>query len=120
MAARRYQIWDKQSHVYTPVGEDLTPEQWIARFGWINAPGVVPIVAAGAINGGFSGTLDQLKSNAERMGAVFDESLTDEELLEVIEDFEDEMNKRDLTPSAEERTAAALEFLALSSVPDEV
>lgn len=118
--AKRYQIWDKKEFIYTYIGEVLTPEQWIERYPIINRPGVVPVVAAGEINGGFSGTLGQLKRNAEMMGAVFSEELTDEELLQAIEDFEDEMNAPDTTPSAEERTAAALEFMAMSSLPDEV
>lgn len=117
---RKYKIWDKQENVFTYIGENLTPEQWIDRYPVINVPGVVPVVAAGDINGGFFGTLRDMKRNAETAGAVFSEELTDEELLEAIEDFEDELNTPDLTPSAEERTAAALEFLAMSSLPDEV
>ena len=31
MALKRYAIWDKTSHVYTPAGEDLTPEANAAR-----------------------------------------------------------------------------------------
>lgn len=118
--ARRYQIWDKQELIYTHIGEVLTPEQWIERYPILNKPGVVPVVAAGEINGGFSGTLGQLRDIAENAGAVFSDDLTDGELLQAIEDFEDEMNAPDTTPSAEERTAAALEFMAMSSLPDEV
>ena len=43
--------------------------------------------------------------------------MTDEEILAAIEDFED--NPPDPGPSVEERTAAALEFLAMNSLPDE-
>lgn len=118
--ARRYKIWDKQEPIYTQVGEVLTPEQWISRYPIINKPGVVPIVAAGEINGGYSGTLGQLKQIAEFSGAAFDESLTNEELLEAIEDFEDEQAAAAASyVPAEERTAAALEFLAMTSLPDE-
>lgn len=42
--------------------------------------------------------------------------MTDEEVLAAIEAFED--NPPDPGPSVEERTAAALEFLAMSSLPD--
>lgn len=118
--AKRYKIWDKQEPVFTPVGEVLTPAQWIDRYPIINKPGVVPIVAAGEINGGYSGTLGQLKQIAEMSGAVFDDALTDEELLEAIEDFEEERaaEAANFIP-AEERTAAALEFLAMASLPDD-
>ena len=43
--------------------------------------------------------------------------MNDEEILAAIEDFED--NPPDPGPSVEERTAAALEFLAMNSLPDE-
>lgn len=118
--ARKYQIWDKQSPVACYTGQVFTPEQWIEKYPIINVPGVVPVVEAGDVAGGFFGTLGQLKRSAELRGAVFSENLTDEELLEAIEDFEDELNTPDTTPSAEERTAAALEFMAMSSLPDEV
>lgn len=117
---RRYKIWDKQELIYTQVGEVLTPEKWIERYPIINKPGVVPIVAAGDVNGGFSGTLSGLRQIAEMSGAVFADGLTDEQLLEAIEDFEDEMNAAAAAPSAEERTAAALEFLAMSNLPDNI
>jgi hypothetical protein len=112
MALKRYAIWDKTSHVYTPAGEDLTPEEWISRYSWINAPGAVPIVAKGLINGGYCGELSQMKDFAEDAGATFEEDLTAEELLEAIEAWEDLMNTPSGIPSAEERTAAALEQIA--------
>lgn len=112
MALKRYAIWDKTSHVYTPAGEDLTPEEWIGRYTWINALGAVPIVAKGLINGGFCGELSQMKDFAEDAGAVFDEELSAEELLEAIEAWEDYMNTPSGVPSAEERTAQALEQIA--------
>lgn len=118
--ARRYKIWDKQEPIYTQAGEVITPEEWISRYPIINKPGVVPIVAAGEINGGYSGTLGQLKQIMEFQGAVFDEALTGDDLLEAIEDYEDELAAAASSyVPAEERTAAALEFLAMSSLPDE-
>jgi len=44
--------------------------------------------------------------------------MTEEEVLAAIEDFEDNPPGAN-EPSVEERTAAALEFLAISSLPDE-
>lgn len=44
--------------------------------------------------------------------------MTDEEVLAAMEAFEDNPPGADL-PSVEERTAAALEFLAMNSLPDE-
>ena len=115
--AKRYAIWDKVSDIYTPVGEKLSPQEWISRYGWINAPGAVPVVAAGIINGAYSGELNQMKSGCESMGATFDEGLSNEELLDAIEEFEDTPRPVvEAEPTAEERIAAALEYQNLLSL----
>ena len=115
--AKRYAIWDKVSDIYTPVGEKLTAEQWVARYGWINAAGAVPVVAAGLINGALIDELGQMKTRYEQMGATFDEGLSNEELLDAIEEFEDTPRPVvEAEPSAEERIAAALEYQNLLSL----
>lgn len=118
MALKRYAIWDKTSHVYTPAGEDLTPEEWISRYSWINASGAVPVVAKGLINGGFCGELSQMKDFAEDAGATFEDGLTDEELLLAIEAWEDLVNTPSSEPSTEERTATALEQIAAGTTSE--
>ena len=114
----RYQIWDKTSNIYTLVGEVLTPEQWIDRYSWANIPGVKMIIGGGAINGTVAMEFDTTKEMYEKMGCDFSACETDQEVLDAIEAFEDDPPVSD-EPSTEERTAAALEFLALSSLPDE-
>ena len=116
--AKRYAIWDKVSDIYTPVGEKLTAEQWIARYGWINAAGAVPVVAAGLINGALIDELGQMKTRCEQMGATFDEGLNNQQLLDAIEAWEDEQRSKpaETDPTAEERIAAALEYQNLLSL----
>lgn len=117
--SKRYQIWDKVSDIYTPVGEKLTAEQWISRYGWINAPGAIPVVAAGLINGALIDELGQMKTRCEQMGATFEEDLSNEQLLDAIEAWEDEQNApapASTEPTAEERIAAALEYQNLLSM----
>ena len=101
--ATRYQIWDKTSNIYTPVGEELSPEEWISRYQWIKLPNTVPVVAAGLFNGAFIGELNEMRMMCQNQGADFSECLTGEEILEVIEAFEDKLNTpADAIPSAEE------------------
>lgn len=116
--SKRYAIWDKVSDIYTPVGERLSAQQWIDRYGWIKAPGSVPIVAAGLINGALIDELGQMKSRYEQQGCTFTESMSNQEILDAIEAFEDQRaadakvaaEEAANTPSAEERLAAAVEF----------
>lgn len=117
----KYKIWDKTSNIYTPVGEVLTPDVWIKRYGWIKIPSAVPIVSAGLINGAFCGELSQMKTICENQGASFEDGLSNEELLAAIEAFEDKMNTPVVStePTTEERIAAALEAQVMMSLPDE-
>ena len=113
----RYQIWDGTSDIYTPSGEKNSPEEWAARYPWVKIPGTRMIITAGVINGGAAMEFSATKESYKRMGANITDGMTDEEVLAAIEDFE--INPPDPGPSVEERTAAALEFLAMSSLPDE-
>lgn len=106
----RYAIWDKESPVITPIGEVLTAEQWIARYPVAGLESITVVCAAGEINGGFFGTLGQMKQMYENQGADFSNASTNEEILQVIEEFETAMNTPNNEPSAEERIAAALEY----------
>lgn len=116
--SKRYAIWDKVSDIYTPVGERLTAQQWIDRYGWIKAPGSVPIVAAGLINGALIDELSQMKNRYEQQGCVFTDEMSNQEILDAIEAFEAQRaaeaksaaEEAANTPSAEERLAAAVEF----------
>lgn len=113
MGLKRYAIWDKTSHVYTPVGEDLTPEEWIDRYSWINNPAAVPIVSKGLINGSYCGELSQMMDfmiDAAKDEHLFDDCSTNEEILLKIEELENIENMPSTEPSAEERIASALEY----------
>lgn len=113
---KRYAIWDKVSPVITPIGEVLTAEQWKARYPVAELENITVVMSAGEINGGFFGTLGQMKSMCEAGGADFSDCDTDEAVLNRIEEFEDSRNQVDETPTAEERIAAALEFQNLMSM----
>lgn len=115
----RYAIWNKTDPILTPIGEVLTADKWIERYPIAGVETITVVCAAGEINGGFFGTLGQMVQMYEAQGADFSACETDEEKLEVIEAFEDAMNAPSDEPSTEERTAAALEFIAMSSMPDD-
>lgn len=113
----RYQIWDGKSDVYTPSGEKFTPAEWAAKYPWVNIPGAKMIITAGLINGGAAMEFNATRDAYKRMGVNITDGMTADEVLAAIEAFED--NPPSGEPSVEERTAAALEFLAMNSLPDE-
>lgn len=123
--ATRYAIWDKASHVITPIGEVLTAQDWIERYPVAGVPGITVVCAAGEINGGFFGTLGQMVQMYGAMGADFSGAETDEEKLEVIEAFEDAQNvppdeatAEDVTAASLASIAASLEYQNMMSLPD--
>lgn len=116
--SKRYNIWDKVSQVITPSGELFTAEQWMTRYPVARLNNIDVLCANGEINGAFFGTLGQLKTNCEHQGAVFDESLKGQSLLDAIENWMDQQEAKSQaaaeeaanTPTAEERIAAAMEY----------
>ena len=116
--AKRYAIWDKVSPVITPVGEVLTAREWMARYPAAALEHITVVCGAGEVNGAFFGTLGQMRVAFENRGADFSECESAEEMLAAMEAFEAAENAADHEPSAEERAAAALEFMAINSMPD--
>lgn len=118
---KRYAIWDKVSPIIVPTGKVFTAEQWIEQYPVASIPTITVVCSAGEINGGFFGTLGQMKQMAEAQGCDFSNCTTNEEILEAIEAFEDYLNtpKENTVPTAEERIAAALEYQVMASLPDE-
>lgn len=118
---KRYQIWDKVSNVYTPSGNMYTAEEWINKYKWINIPGMVPVMSAGNINGAMIADLASMKKNAIAQGCIFTDGMTDEQVLEAIEAWENQKSEEAkiaaqeaaATPTAEERIAAAMEYANL-------
>ena len=109
---KRYAIWNKTDPIITPRGEVLTAEQWMNRYPVAKLDTITVVCAAGEINGAIFNTLGNMVFEAQNMGCDFSNCKTDEERLEAIEAFEDERNKPSAEPTAEQRTAAALEAMA--------
>ena len=76
------------------------------------------VISNDIINGGFCAPLAQMVSLYGSQGADFSTAVTDLDKLAVIEAWEEQINSEEPAPSAEERIAAAMEYQALSSLPD--
>lgn len=114
----RYQIWNGTDDIYTPGGQHFTAEEWRKRYAWVTRPGAKMIISAGVINGADALEFESAKAAYIARGAAITADMTDDEVLAAMEEFDN--TPVESGPSAEERTAAALEFLALNSLPDEV
>lgn len=114
----RYQIWNKTDDIITPSGAQFTAIEWANRYPWTKLPEAKMIITAGFINGGCALEFESTKAQYKKMGAAITDAMTEDEVLAAIEEFEDNPPSSN-EPSVEERTAAALEFLAMNSLPDE-
>lgn len=115
----RYQIWDKKSDIYTPSNTHFTAQEWTNRYPWINIPGAKMIITTGIINGGTAMEFNATVEHYKNRGADIRDGMSDDEILAAIEEFENNPPGAS-EPTVEERTAAALEFLAMNSLPDEM
>ncbi len=118
--SKYYQIWNRTDSIITPIYEVLTPEQWMTRYPAAAVESLVPVVAAGEINGGFFGTLNEMVKRAEEEGCDFSDCTTNEEKLERIEEFEDEQRATAAAKAeekaAEEATNASVTADSLASI----
>jgi len=108
----RYKIWDKNETIYTPSGEEFTKEQWLARYKWANNPSAKMIIGAGAINGTVAMEFNATVEHYKKRGCAIDTAtMTDEEILQAIEDFED--TPPVIEPDSTERMVALEEYKAM-------
>jgi hypothetical protein len=110
----RYKIWDKQEPIYTPVGEVFTAQQWLDKWPWAKLPNTKCVISAGPINGALMAEFSSFVEQYKKMGCPIDDAMTDEEILQAIEDFED--NPPEPEPTIEERAIALEEFKAMATV----
>lgn len=119
----KYKIWDKAEPIYT-LGADRngkmkwTAEEYINEQAmWAENPNVKVIVGGGAINGVLFMEFEATKDFYVQQGCDFSACTTDNEILVAMEAWDNRVIEPEVT--AEERTAAALEYLAMSTLPDE-
>lgn len=110
----RYKIWNKLDSIITPIGEELTAEEWKERYKWINVPNVKAIVGGGPINGSVMMEFEATKDHYASRGCKFTEDMTDEEVLAAIELFENTPPEAPVT--IEERAMAAQEFQLMETI----
>lgn len=111
--AKRYAIWDKKTPIITPIGEVLTPEQWIARYPVAGLDSIDVVCSYGEINGGFFGTLGSMVDRYDEE-IDFSGCTTAEEKLALIEAYEAAQNAPSEGISNEELTATSLASIAAS------
>lgn len=121
----RYVIWDKKSPILTPVGKVFTAEQWIERYPIASIDSIKVVCAGGEINGAFFGTLGQMKEMHAK-NIDFSSCVTDQDVLDAIEAYEDsqnaprnEISNEELSATSLASIAASLEFQNMMSLPDE-
>jgi len=112
----KYAIWNKTDNIITPIGEVLSPAQWIERYPMANVVDIV--IGGGVINGAYCMEYTSFVDMYAKMGCDFSECETQQDYLDAIEAFEDEQNQPSGVPD-ETRIADALEDLVVLNMPDE-
>lgn len=82
-----YAIWDKQTPIITPIGEVLSPAQWIERYPVAGLDSITVICGGGEINGSFFGTLGQLIEIYTKQGCDLSACETAEDKINAINEF---------------------------------
>lgn len=113
---KRYAIWNKTDPIITPIGEVLAADQWIERYPIAGVQTVTVVCAAGEINGGFFGTIGQMVGMYEKEGCVFDDTMTAEEKLAVIEAFEDEREEENRASAMKQAQTEEMNAMSLASI----
>lgn len=86
--AERYVLWDRKTPIHTPIGKVYTPEEWMKKYPWMRLPNAVPVVSSCAVNGKVIFDLYGRKHDLELLGETFEDGLSDQELLDCIEEIE--------------------------------
>lgn len=111
----RYQIWNKTDKIITPIGEVLTPEQWIERYPMAQILDI--IIGGGAINGNVCMEYTTTIDTYQQMGCDFSKCISKQDHLNAIEAFEDAQRQSTII-SDQTRIADALEDLVVLNLPD--
>lgn len=112
----KYVIWDKQSNIITPIGEVLTPAQWMGRYPAAGVEGIKFIVGGGVVNGGVMMEFTAAVELYAKQGCDFTDCVTDQDYLDAIEAFEDA--PQSVSTADQTRIADALEDLVVLQMPD--
>lgn len=112
----RYKIWDKEESILTPNGQLMNKDEWqeycpISKY-------VDIVICGGEVNGSFYYVYSQFKEQWERQGLDFSECVTQQEVLDLIEQAENERN-RIPTINYQEEMMYALQDIAVNTMPTE-
>lgn len=118
MANKRYVVWDEKSLVVTPSGNVFTAEEWFELYPMARLDTIDLVLSGGVVNGALCYVYQEMIDRYERMGCDFSACETKQDCLDLIEAYEDEMDKKaaknDEAISNEELTATSLASIAAS------
>jgi hypothetical protein len=113
----KYKIWDKKENIYTPSGHMSTAEDIFRETPLAAVPGIKFIICDAPINGGVFMEFTQTRDMFKQMGAPITNTMSDQQVLDAITNFEN--RKVEALPTSEERMAAAMEFQNLLELEDQ-
>lgn len=112
----KYKIWNKTDSLTAPSGKEFTAEEIFEKFAWAKKETAKVIICDNVIEMGVFLEYEQTKAMYKKMGVAITDDMTEDEVLAAISDYEE--NPPEAEATTDERTAAALEFIAMASMPD--
>lgn len=104
----KYKIWNKTENLVTPTMKVLTPQDVFEQYPAASLPNFKFIVCDAPISMSVFMEFENTKSQYKNLGAEIEDSMTDEEVLNAITEFEERPQSTEPTP--EERLASMKEF----------
>lgn len=113
---KRFAIWNKKDPIITLDGKVHTPEQWIEKYPMFGLEHIVPICAAGEVNGTYYNTLGRMVDDYAKTGCDFSACKTDEDKLNAIEAFLDARDAAEAEAIANATAKEELTAMSLASI----
>lgn len=111
-----FQVWNKADKLYAPNGKEITAQEFLAKHPMFNNPSAKCVISAGVANLAFMAEMEMFKKHFKSRGVPITEDMTDDEVINAVNEWEANPPVVEEPVSAEERIAAALELGNLISM----
>lgn len=111
----KYKVWNKQEDILTPDGKKYNKDEWLEYCPI--AKHVDIVISGNEVNGAFYYVYSQFKESYEQLGLDFSNCKNQQEVLDMIEEYE--KNQSQSKVNYQEEMMYALQDIAINTMPAE-